>query len=106
MKQFETFINYQKYVSANLGIFARTFTPWVKWEDVCLSDLCPCKDCYIQKELSDNGHYYQMSEGAAEELTKPCKNCVEHIQWTAECLEKLKWYEEHDERLDSNKKGD
>lgn len=102
MRHFETFKDYQNYNYANVAVFARTFKPWKKWEDVCLSDLCPCNGCDISKELSDNSRYYQMSEGAAEELTKPCKKCHAYLQWTMECLEKLKWYEEHDERLNPN----
>lgn len=102
MKHFDNFQAYRKDKFARLGIFDRTFKPWKKWEDVSLTDLCPCRTCDISKELSTNCHYYQMSGGAAEELTKKCDCCPEHAQWMMDVIEKLRWYEEHDERL----KGD
>lgn len=99
MKQFKTFKEYQEYIRSNISVFDRAFKPWRKWEDTCLSELCPCKDCDISKEIRNNNHYYQMSGGAEEELTKPCKSCLAAIQWETECLGKLKWYETHDDKL-------
>lgn len=102
MKHFETFNECMDDAFARLSTFERTFEPWKKWENVNLTNLNPCKDCSISKELGENGHYYQMSGAAMEDLTQSCHVCALHALWTLNVIEKLKWYEEQDKRL----KGD
>lgn len=99
MKQFKSFKEYQKDIFTRLTAFTRTFKPWEKWQDVNLTELNPCKNCAISKELIDNSHYFQLSGGAAEELTESCKHCEDRMLWTIECCQKLQWYETYDERL-------
>lgn len=105
MKHFKNFKEYQKDIFTRLNQFTRAFKPWKKWEDVNLTELNPCRKCNISKELHNNSHYYQMSGGAEEELTKPCACCMDKTLWNIECFEKLVWYEDHDERLKEDKNG-
>lgn len=90
---------YRKDVSEKLNQFNRTFKPWKKWQDVKLSDICPCATCKVHKELIDRQYEVQMSVGLLEEIIAPCKYCPDCISWKAECIEKLAWYEDNDERL-------
>lgn len=84
---------------SKMSKFDFTFHPWKKWRNVKLTDICPCKNCEYYKERIDNCYVYMMSEGSDEELNKKCEHCIEHTLWTMECIEKLQWYEEKDERL-------
>ena len=86
-----------------LDQFNRTFKPWKKWQDIKLTGMSPCKDCDVYKERIDNRYLYMMSEGSDKELVKRCRHCLEHTLWAMECIEKLKWYEERDERLQNEK---
>lgn len=90
---------YRKDTFERFNQFDRTFKPSKKWQDVKLSDICPCNTCYVHKEYIDRRYEFMMSEGADEELVKKCKHCIDDTLWAMECIEKLKWYEEHDERL-------
>lgn len=94
-------MNYKTYrenIFKDISSFSRTFKPWLKWQNVKLSDMCPCDECEVSKELKARQYEVQMSGGLQEEITKPCDHCVEILQWKVECLEKLKWYEDNDER--------
>lgn len=84
-----------------LSKFDKIFRPWKKWENVKLTDECPCLKCDITKQRIDNCYYYMMSSGAEEELTEKCEHCIDKTIWTVDCLQKLQWYEDHDERLKS-----
>ena len=79
-----------------------TFHPWKKWRNVRLTDILPCKNCDVCKERINNRYVYMMSEGSDEELDEKCEHCIEYKLWVMECIEKLKWYEEKDERLKIN----
>lgn len=81
--------------------FDRVFKPWIKWQNVKLSDACPCDTCEVNKELKARQYEVQIVGGLQEEITKPCKECMESLVWKMECLEKLAWYEDNDERLNS-----
>ena len=85
--------SYRKENFEKLSQFNRTFMPWKKWQNVKLSDLCPCDTCDVQKECMDRRYEFMMSEGADEELTKKCLRCVDALNWQMECIEKLRWYE-------------
>ena len=79
--------------------FDKTFRPWKKWENKSLIAENPCNNCEVHKEFIENRYFYMMSGGSDEELAEQCKHCVKHITWTMDCIQKLKWYEEQDERL-------
>lgn len=96
------FKTYKKDIFENINQWDRIFNPEKKWENVNLSDINPCKTCAIWKEQVDNCYYYMMAGGAAEELTEQCKHCMDKILWEIECIEKLAWYEDNDERLRKN----
>lgn len=90
---------YRKETFKELDNFDRTFHPWKKWENVKLTDICPCYTCEVKKELKSRQYEVMMSGGLQEEITKPCKNCIDGTLWQMDCIEKLKWYEDNDERL-------
>ena len=84
---------YRKENVKTLSQFSRTFKPWKKWQNVKLTDICPCNTCEVQKERTDRRYEFMMSAGADEHLVEKCKHCIDHINWNVECIEKLKWYE-------------
>ena len=98
------FKTYMKDTYENVNNFSRVFKPWLKWQDVKLSDICPCNTCEVSRELKARQYEVQMSGGLQEEITKPCKDCMDSLLWKMECIEKLHWYEDNDERL--NNKND
>jgi hypothetical protein len=87
---------YRKDTFKRLNQFDMTFKPWKKWQGVKLSDMCPCNDCAVNKELHARQYEAQMSSGLQEEITKPCEHCMDNVLWRIECLEKLAWYEDKD----------
>ena len=93
------YATYRKDTFKKFNQFSMTFKPWQKWQNVKLSDMCPCNNCDVNKELLTRQYEVQMSCGLQEEITKPCERCVNIICWRTECLEKLAWYEDNDERL-------
>lgn len=93
---------YRKETLERLSPFEIAFRPHKKWQDVKLSELCPCYTCKVHKEIIARQYEIQMSGGLDEELSKPCKHCSMHMLWETECLEKLYWYEKNDERLKCN----
>lgn len=95
-------MNYQEYrkdTFKRLNQFDMTFKPWKKWENVKLSDMCPCNTCEVHKELRARQYEVQMSGGLQEEITEPCGHCIDSVLWKIECIEKLAWYEDKDEKL-------
>jgi hypothetical protein len=96
------FKTYMKDTYKNVGSFDRAFKPWVKWQNIKLSDICPCNTCEVSKELRKRQYEVQMSGGLQEEITKTCEHCIDNVLWRTECLEKLAWYENKDERLKEN----
>lgn len=79
--------------------FDKAFHPEQKWQHIKLSDCSPCKDCEAQKERIDNRYLHMMSMGSDDHLVEQCRHCIKHILWVMDCVQKLKWYEGHDERL-------
>ena len=90
---------YHKDTFKKVNKFDMVFKPWKKWRDVKLSDICPCNTCEVHKELIARQYEVQMSGGLLEEITEPCGHCMDSLLWKAECIEKLAWYEDNDERL-------
>ena len=93
---------YRKDTFERLNQFDMTFKPWKKWQNVKLSDICPCNTCEVNKELKARQYEVQMSGGLQEEIMQPCGHCMDVTLWRLECLEKLGWYEDNDERLKTN----
>lgn len=98
-------MNYQEYreIIKKVNSFDKAFRPWKKWQNVKLSDACPCSTCEVSKELRARQYEVQMSGGLQEEIMKPCEHCIDNLFWKMDCLEKLGWYEDNDERLKSEK---
>lgn len=90
---------YRRNTFARLNQFDMAFRPWKKWQNVKLSNMCPCSTCEVSKELRNRQYEIQMSGGLQEEIMKPCEHCIDIILWKSECIEKLSWYEDNDERL-------
>ena len=89
---------YKENIS-KVNSFDKAFKPWKKWQDVKLSDICPCSTCSVSKELEARQYEVQMSGGLQEEITKPCEHCMDVLLWKMDCIEKLKWYEDKDDHL-------
>lgn len=79
--------------------FNKVFHPEKQWQHKSLINERPCNYCDVQKEYIDNRYLYMMSEGSDQELAEKCKHCIQYINWNMDCIQKLKWYEENDERL-------
>lgn len=79
--------------------FNKVFHPEKRWMHKSLIKERPCDYCKVQKEYINNRYLYMMSEGSDREIVEKCKHCIKHITWTMDCIQKLKWYEENDERL-------
>ena len=92
------FKTYQKEIQ-KINQFDKAFKPWTKWQNTKLTAMCPCSICAVSKELENRQYEVQMSGGLQEEITEPCGHCMDSILWKMECLEKLAWYENDDERL-------
>lgn len=90
---------YREDAFKRVNSFDRAFKPWKKWQDVKLTDICPCNTCAVHKELHARSYEVQMSGGLQEEITEPCKKCIDSILWKIECIEKLGWYEDNDDHL-------
>ena len=78
--------------------FDRLFKPWTKWQNVRLTNLCPCNNCDTYKDYESKALYGNIAERQYAELPNSCP-CVEKLHWQMECMEKLKWYEDDDDRL-------
>lgn len=100
-RHFDNFQQYKEYIFNNLSQFDRTFKPYKKWEHVKLSDIEPCHNCEIQKERINNRHLHMLSSGSGAELVEKCRQCADVNLWRIDCAEKLEWYEDRDEKLNS-----
>ena len=89
---------YRKETFARVNQFDMAFKPWKKWLDVKLSDVNPCSVCETYKDYEEMALYGSIAERQYAELPNSCP-CVYKLYWEMECLEKLKWYEDNDERL-------
>lgn len=90
---------YRKETFTRVNQFDIVFKPWKKWQDIKLIDVCPCKTCEVNAEYINRRYEIMMSEGVDEDLVESCRHCMERVQWLMECVEKLSWYEDNDERL-------
>ena len=59
------------------------------------------KDTY--KEYQMKVLYGNIAERQYAELPKSCRTCIPKLNWEIDCMTKLRWYEENDERF--KKKG-
>lgn len=89
---------YRKETFEKITQFDMAFKPWKKWQDVKLSDMCPCNNCVTYKEYEEIALYGNIAERQYAELPDSCP-CMDRLHWEMECLEKLKWYEDNDERF-------
>jgi hypothetical protein len=82
--------------------FDKVFHPEEKWQNVKLSDCNPCVHCEVAREYSKYKQQIMMSEGFADDIiAHKCNMCMKHITWRVDCFQKLRWYEDNDERLNS-----
>lgn len=89
---------YREYVSERVNGFDKAFKPWKKWQNVKLTDICPCSNCDTYKDYEIKALYGNIAERQYAELPDSCP-CVWKLTWQMECMEKLAWYEKNDERL-------
>lgn len=89
---------YRKETFKKVNQFDMAFKPWKKWQDVKLMDMCPCNNCDTYKDYEAKAIYGTIAERQYAELPDSCP-CIDKLHWEMECFEKLKWYEDNDERL-------
>lgn len=89
---------YRKNIFKNVNQFDRIFHPEIKWQNVKLSDMCPCDNCETYKDYHDKALYGNIAERQYAELPDTCP-CMDKICWDMEVTEKFSWYERNDERL-------
>ena len=84
------------------------FCPETKWFDKRITDNNPCYTCDIHKNWLNRAIYGNPAEREDAVINTPqeCMNCLKHMLWISECLCKLRWYENNDERLKTVIKGD
>lgn len=75
------------------------FIPEINLTGKKLTSICPCDNCDTYKEYQIKSIYGDIAERQYLELPNSCQTCVSKIDWLEDCLIKLKWYEENDERL-------
>lgn len=79
--------------------FNSVFHPEEKWKDKKLTELCPCNECKIYQEYDFISKMGSIAERQYTELPNSCKTCINKINWEIDCMQKLRWYENNDERL-------
>ena len=99
MMKYPDYKTYRDDAFKRTSSFDKAFRPWKKWQNVKLSDICPCRTCDVRKELIAREYEVQMSGGLQEKIMKPCEHCMDNTLWKMECLEKLQWYEDNDDHL-------
>ena len=89
---------YRKEIFKRVNQFDMAFKPWKKWQDVKLMDICPCNNCVTYKEYEEKALYGNIAERHYAELPNSCP-CLDKLCWQIDCMQKLIWYEDNDERL-------
>ena len=79
--------------------FDKIFNPEKTWKNIKLTDRNPCVNCEVTREYEKHRDQIRMSEGFADEILEKCRTCMDYFNWKLDCHRKLKWYEDHDERL-------
>lgn len=79
--------------------FDEVFKPERKWQDKRLSGNSPCNSCDTYKAYERKALYGTIAERPYAALPKSCNTCIPKLRWQMDCMSKLKWYEDHDERL-------
>lgn len=70
-----------------------------KFKDIKLTDLDPCQNCSTHIDFMQTAIYGSIAERQYLETPEACKSCKERVIWNADCLLKLKWYEDQDPRF-------
>lgn len=83
--------------------FNDIFYPERKLEKIKLTDKCPCNSCAVFKEYEEKAIYGNIAERQFAELPTSCGSCIKVLLWRTDCMRKLRWYEEHDDRLKGDK---
>ena len=86
-------------VGKNVSRFDKIFKPWKKWQDIKLTNMCPCKECETYIEYEMKALYGNIAERQYAELPDGCRICIDRINWEMDCMAKLNWYEDHDDTL-------
>ena len=79
--------------------FDKIFHPELRWENRKLTDACPCRVCETFKDYEEKALYGSVAERQYATLPENCEFCMPKINWQTDCMTKLRWYEDHDERL-------
>lgn len=79
--------------------FDKVFHPETKWKDKKLTDMCPCNICDTYKDYELKALYGNIAERQYAKLPESCTVCMKKLLWQIDCMNKLTWYENNDERL-------
>lgn len=82
--------------------FDKVFHPEKKWLDKKITDMRPCNSCEVYEDYNIRAIYGSIAERQYVERPEECRSCLKYIFWQADCLAKLSWYENNDERLKGN----
>lgn len=84
--------------------FNTVFHPEKKWMYKSLIKSSPCNDCATYKEYEHKAIFGTIAERQYAELPDSCDRCLKRLLWLNDCLEKLAWYERHDDYLTDDTK--
>lgn len=84
-----------------LANFDEVFNPWERLKNTKLTDHDPCKNCKVHTQWLKEAMYGSPAqrENASRSAPEECGKCKDRIIWTIDCIQKLKMYEDRDERL-------
>lgn len=85
-----------------LASFIDTFHPEHKLKDKRLTNNSPCNECKTYKEYMQKITYGNIAERCYSSLPDSCKSCIKRANYEIDCMNKLRWYEDHDGRLKNN----
>ena len=87
--------------SIMMNNFYELFHPEVKLQNKRLSGNDPCIDC-------TNIHRYHRGTALEAKILdkEKCKICIKKIQYDIDCMDKLRWYEDNDDKVSKMEKKD
>ena len=87
------------YIMANK--LYELFHPEVKLQNKRLSGNDPCIDCV-------NVHRYHRGTALETKILvkEKCNGCMKKIQYDVDCMDKLRWYEDNDEKVSAMEQKD
>lgn len=86
--------------------FNSIFHPEIEFENIKLTDLNPCRKCKVYKDYEERATYGTIAERQYACLPDSCRVCKDKLLWEIQCMDKLKWYEDNDQKLKKKRRGE